>query len=93
MLAPDGWDRLANVLVGHGNELNFFPSIVVRIVGRKITLIYVVKNYSDCCVRNRLRTANAKALSQNGRLLWRSGQEKMVAWAAAVALGRRRSGQ
>lgn len=47
--------------MGHGNELNFFPSIVVRIVGRKITLIYVVKNYSDCCVRNRLRTANAKS--------------------------------
>lgn len=33
---------------------------MVRIVGRKITLIYGVKNYSDCCMGNRLRTLKVK---------------------------------
>lgn len=77
-----------SVLVGHGNELNIFKSAMVRIISRRITLIYVVKNNSDCCVGNRQRASQVKALPPQRRLLWRSGQEKVVAWATVVELGR-----
>lgn len=48
-----------SVLAGEGDELNFFPSVMVRAVSKRMILIYVVKNYSDCCVASKV-----KALSQ-----------------------------
>lgn len=78
-----GWDRLADdisfVSVAHGNVLNFFSSAMLRIV---------VKNYFDCYVGIKIESIVPKR-----RLLWRSGQEKMVSWATVVALGKGRKGQ
>lgn len=78
-------------LVGHGNELKFFPSAMIRVVSRRTKLIYVVKNYSDCSVWNRQRMSKVKAPSTEKRLLWRSGQDELEAWVSVAALrkGRR----
>lgn len=71
--------------------MKFFSSAMIRVVSRRTKLIYVVRNYSDCSVWNRQRMSKVKALSTEQMLLWRSGQDKLVAWVSVAALkkGRR----